>query len=169
MSAIDAEAIGQPGQRTFRIRVWKDDNSASLWLEKQHLQALSMALRQVMAREGLLDAQASSPPATPAFPEQPTVDLRIGRLALGRDEKSGRFVLWAHEIGSEEEAPPDFACQLDPAQVTTFCDAADAACAAGRPICPLCGGPIDPSGHLCARKNGHSKEALPPTESEEGA
>jgi predicted amidophosphoribosyltransferase len=27
--------------------------------------------------------------------------------------------------------------------------------AAGRPICSMCGQPIDPEGHFCPRKNGH--------------
>ena len=26
---------------------------------------------------------------------------------------------------------------------------------AGRPPCPLCGGPLDPRGHDCPRTNGH--------------
>ncbi len=27
---------------------------------------------------------------------------------------------------------------------------------AGRPLCPLCGGPLDPKGHDCPRTNGHA-------------
>jgi hypothetical protein len=27
---------------------------------------------------------------------------------------------------------------------------------AGRPTCPLCGGPLDPKGHDCPRTNGHA-------------
>jgi hypothetical protein len=27
--------------------------------------------------------------------------------------------------------------------------------AAGRPPCPLCGAPLDPTGHICPRRNGH--------------
>src|SRR5919202_613933 len=29
--------------------------------------------------------------------------------------------------------------------------------AAGRPPCPLCGQPLDPRGHMCARLNGHRR------------
>jgi hypothetical protein len=28
--------------------------------------------------------------------------------------------------------------------------------AGGRPICPLCGAPIEASGHVCPRSNGHA-------------
>jgi uncharacterized repeat protein (TIGR03847 family) len=32
-----------------------------------------------------------------------------------------------------------------------------AAVESGRPPCPLCGGPLDPSGHVCPRLNGHGR------------
>jgi len=32
-----------------------------------------------------------------------------------------------------------------------------AAVESGRPPCPLCGGPLDPSGHICPRLNGHGR------------
>jgi ribosomal protein L24E len=28
---------------------------------------------------------------------------------------------------------------------------------AGRPDCPFCGNPVDPSGHLCVRANGFKR------------
>ncbi|MGH2544054.1 MAG: DUF3090 family protein, partial [Ardenticatenaceae bacterium] len=28
----------------------------------------------------------------------------------------------------------------------------------GRPLCPLCGEPMDADGHFCPRSNGHPKE-----------
>src|SRR2546426_852388 len=31
---------------------------------------------------------------------------------------------------------------------------------AGRPSCPLCGYPLDPSGHACPRTNGHRPPTL---------
>ncbi|HTE66110.1 MAG TPA: DUF3090 family protein [Candidatus Binatia bacterium] len=27
--------------------------------------------------------------------------------------------------------------------------------AAGRPLCPFCGQPLEPTGHFCTRTNGH--------------
>ena len=33
-----------------------------------------------------------------------------------------------------------------------------AAVESGRPPCPLCGGPLDPSGHICPRLNGHGRQ-----------
>ncbi len=48
---IDAQTFGQPGQRTFRLRiVGSAGQSASLWMEKEQMQALSLALKQMMAQ-----------------------------------------------------------------------------------------------------------------------
>jgi uncharacterized repeat protein (TIGR03847 family) len=166
VDSLDAEAIGVPGKRTFRIRAWKNQNTASLWLEKQQLLALSLALRQVMTQTG--QNPKPTPSAARPFPEQPTVDLKVGRLALGRQEDSDRLILWAHEAGSDEDAPPNFSCHLDWEQALAFCERAETVCAAGRPICPLCSEPIDPEGHVCVRSNGHSSQQVPPREPSEG-
>jgi uncharacterized repeat protein (TIGR03847 family) len=29
----------------------------------------------------------------------------------------------------------------------------------GRPLCPLCGNPLDPTGHICPAQNGHRPTA----------
>ncbi|MGB6836081.1 MAG: DUF3090 family protein, partial [Dehalococcoidia bacterium] len=47
-------------------------------------------------------------------------------------------------------------------QARAFSDMADAAVAAGRPICPLCDGSIDPEGHVCPRSNGHARWDVSP-------
>ncbi len=50
---IDAQSYGQPGQRTFRLRIiGAAQDSASLWMEKEHLQALNIALTQLLAQLG---------------------------------------------------------------------------------------------------------------------
>src|SRR3972149_3425398 len=95
---IDAEAAGQPGRRVFRVRIRKGPDTASLWLEKQELEALCLALRQVLSQQPSGSASAS-PPFLPIadFPDEASVDFRIGRLALAWDEDAREIVL---------EAPP---------------------------------------------------------------
>ena len=49
---------------------------------------------------------------------------------------------------------------LAPARLTadaarTFVERAFRVIRAGRPPCPLCGNPLDATGHICPRKNGH--------------
>jgi len=41
------------------------------------------------------------------------------------------------------------------AQAAAFVKQADTLMKAGRPICPWCSQPKDPSGHACPRSNGH--------------
>ena len=43
------------------------------------------------------------------------------------------------------------------AQARAMATRGSAAVEQGRPPCPLCGNPLDPSGHTCPRLNGHSR------------
>ena len=71
--------------------------------------------------------------------------------------------------GAEEAEPPGFGgdtgdgylarLYCTPAQARVMASRGSAAVESGRPPCPLCGGPLDPSGHLCPRLNGHAKHA----------
>ena len=46
---------------------------------------------------------------------------------------------------------------LTAAQARAMATRGSAAVERGRPPCPLCGGPLDPSGHNCPRLNGHGR------------
>jgi len=45
--------------------------------------------------------------------------------------------------------------QLEPNAALQFASAAVAVVQAGRPACPNCGEPLEPTGHFCARRNGY--------------
>src|SRR3990170_5587109 len=86
---LEPEAIGEPGQRTFRLRVISGSEAASLWLEKEQLIALTLAIRQLLeqtAEEGP-SGEPEEPAPDAAFPEHPQVDFKLGRLGIGYDEK----------------------------------------------------------------------------------
>lgn len=154
---LEPEAIGEPGQRRFRLKVLSGTEAASLWLEKEQLAALTLAVRQLL--EQTEEGRPSEPEPVPAldtFPAEPKVDLHIGRLGIGYDEQQHIVAIFAYRLEEPEDAPPAFACHLSRAQCRTFAERAEAVIAAGRPICPLCAGPIDRDGHACPRANGHS-------------
>ncbi len=46
---------------------------------------------------------------------------------------------------------------LDPVSARAFARRALALISAGRPPCPFCGGPLDPTGHVCPRANGYKR------------
>jgi uncharacterized repeat protein (TIGR03847 family) len=160
VDAIDAEAIGVPGKRIFRLRILRGTQSAALWVEKQQLAALGEAIPRLLEQLNTPDQHAhedAEPIAT--FPEEPTVDFKVGRMALGYATGEDRLVLVAHDLEEGEDAalPPTFSCRFTREQARMLSDACAEAVAGGRPICPLCHRPIDPEGHMCPRANGHQK------------
>jgi len=157
---IDAQSFGQPGERTFRLRLLGyAAESASLWLEKEHVQAMSLALQQVISRLG-----HEEPPRVAElgdFPDVPDYDLRVGRMSVGFDLSDRTAVLEVEELGSEPEKGSGLRVRLTRGQCASLVVQLDRIIAAGRPTCPLCSLPIDPQGHVCPRSNGHSGQAVP--------
>jgi uncharacterized repeat protein (TIGR03847 family) len=45
--------------------------------------------------------------------------------------------------------------QLEPNKALAFASGAIAVVQAGRPPCPMCGQPLEPTGHFCQRRNGY--------------
>jgi uncharacterized repeat protein (TIGR03847 family) len=50
--------------------------------------------------------------------------------------------------------------ELEPQAALRFASGALEVVRAGRPPCPLCGAPLEPTGHFCVRRNGHANELL---------
>lgn len=166
VGSLEAEAIGEPGHRTFRLRLRSGEQTAALWLEKEQLQALAIALMQLLVRVGKaqeVPASDASPSPLLPFPEQPTFDLKVGRLGLGYHQAEESVALFAYELEEEKEAQEEeaqekevaVACRASIDQCRDLIAAIEAILAAGRPICRLCLTPIDPEGHVCARHNGN--------------
>ena len=157
---ISAEAIGQPGQRRFRLRVLTDAGpSASLWLEKEQLNSLGDAIDTVLDDQNyqhqlrpMDDVQEE-----PVFPLNFSIDFRVTQLSMGLNRDRELIVLIASDApDADDPATTAISFEFDyrtayelRAQITTVV-------AAGRPPCPLCTGPMDPEGHVCVRTNGHN-------------
>ncbi len=151
-----AQAIGVPGKRTFFIQGGRRGTYVRLWLEKEQLQMLALAIEQLLAsQEPSGTATRATEPLEPDA-EQPLADeYKVGRLGLGYDERRDLVVLFAYEEEAEERASPSATLCATRGQAQAFSKQAAEVCAAGRPLCPLCGGPIDPDGHVCPKANGH--------------
>ena len=159
--AIDVQSFGQPGQRTFRLRIVASDAAtASVWLEKEQLQALSLALKQMLAQ---LEYEQEPPQADVGeFPASADHDFRAGRLGMGFNQEDRSVVLYTYELGStEDEDDPALRVRLSQEQCASLVVNLDDIIAGGRPLCPLCGAPIEASGHACIRSNGHSIQPIP--------
>lgn len=158
--AIDAQAQGEPGARTFQLRIIGSNfESASLWLEKQQMQALSLALTQVLTQIGRPNRDSEG---ISSFPEGPDHDFRVGRMAIGFDPSTGTVVLHVFDLSrDEDEGEPDVQVRVTSDACASLNSVLQEIIASGRPQCPLCGVPLDPAGHACIRANGHTKQPIP--------
>jgi uncharacterized repeat protein (TIGR03847 family) len=154
---ISAEAIGQPGQRRFRLRAINEvGETASLWLEKEQLSALGEAISNALESEGYvyerlpLDDIAPEP----VFPLTAGVDFRLAQLSMGLNTDSKAIILIAAD-GPEDEDSLTVTMEVDYRRSHELQRQIREVVAAGRPPCPLCTAPMDPAGHVCVRTNGH--------------
>jgi len=161
-----ADYTGEPGERTFFIQA-REDVARTYLAEKQQVELLAERLREMLV---LLDGDDEIASATPA--RDPTMVLetpiepewRIGTIAIGYVEDSDRVVV---SFAPPQEEPPedpdeiefDARFFLSKEQVRAFVVHALAVVAEGRPLCQLCGLPMDPSGHNCPASNGHRPES----------
>lgn len=157
---IRVEAIGEPGQRRFRMMVIADGDTAIMWMEKQQMQALGLALNQMLEQfsSDTLDLSRSEVPVE--FDTDTRRQFRVGRIELGFDETNGRVVVIAHDVSTgddedDQDAARMFACRLTRAQAEAISGNAATIVAAGRPRCTMCGSPMGPGPHVCAQQNGH--------------
>ena len=158
INTIRAEAIGVPGQRTFRLLIEGYGCSACLWLEKNQLLQLSIVILQMLstlpAQEPLGTTHSGSE-YSPSDQSQASMEFNVGRLGLGHDPDKDLFIIEVHDrdIDQEEEALLVFWSSRS--QLEGLANEAQAVCAAGRPQCPLCDAPIGEETHVCPKSNGH--------------
>jgi uncharacterized repeat protein (TIGR03847 family) len=157
--AIKADSVGEPGARTFRVRLQGAAGAAQVWLEKEQLQALGMAIDQLLAQlrsNKIGEAESGSPPSESGdFPSSFAIDFRVGRLGLGYDDEKDMLVLLAHEQESDAEGPPSLTCRVARGKMRTLSGEIATVVAAGRPRCPLCNQPITAGAtHACPGSNG---------------
>jgi uncharacterized repeat protein (TIGR03847 family) len=155
----EAEAIGVPGQRRFRMIFGTQLDAIVLWLEKQQLQALGMAFEQMIAQLSQAGVDAArvidiEPGPVGAVPPG-TPELQVGRLAVGYDEERTVITLFIHDFEAGEDDPPNFVGRLQLQTAATMAKQIEQVVSAGRPICPRCGAPMNPEGHVCPHDNGH--------------
>jgi uncharacterized repeat protein (TIGR03847 family) len=160
--------VGPTGKRTFFLQARAGGELVTVKLEKQQVAALAQYLGQVLAdlpRPGHLpDELELEEPVQPSWV--------VGVLGVTYDDATDRVVLVAQEavaVGEEEEEEDDEEDDEDGAvlritatreQVAALAIRGTALVEAGRPACPLCGYPLDPSGHVCPRTNGHRAPTL---------
>lgn len=160
VDGIGAEAVGSPGQRTFRLIARSKDLYASLWMEKEQITALGTALQQQIVRLGRPAARARPPRLLAGSELPPTADVefRAGQIGLGYDEPREEFVVFAYAAEAAEDDPATWSGRISLAQGRALSREIDQIVNAGRPKCPLCGLVMEGPAHVCPRTNGHARD-----------
>jgi uncharacterized repeat protein (TIGR03847 family) len=161
---VKADAVGEPGQRSFRVRVATEMGTACFWMEKEQLQALGMALDQLLAQLRSNKVGQTAAPAAASesgdFPTAFTHEFRVGRLGLGYDDDRDQLVLLVHDQEADLDGPPTIQVRVSRGQASTLSAEITTTVAAGRPRCPLCGAPLGGGPHSCPGSNGKSPHPI---------
>ncbi|MEZ4673873.1 MAG: DUF3090 domain-containing protein [Caldilineaceae bacterium] len=162
-----ADAVGEPGKRTFFIQARAGVDLVSLVMEKQDFGSLAISVLQLL--EELEKSYPDLPHTTRSHqmlhPEEPMEPLfRVGQLSLGYDEDEDMVWIVAKALMVNEETNeivdpshddvPGVRIVASRDQMRAMSEHALEVVAQGRPVCPLCGRPIDRNGHFCARTDG---------------
>jgi len=160
--------IGAPGQRVFYVQARQEGQIITLKAEKEQVGGLAEYLQGLLAKSPVA-SEEMAPDLGLLEPLNPV--WAIGAVGVGYDERNDRVLVVANELvesedddeeeqegQAESEDKPEGATarfRLTRAQAARFVERAHELMKAGRPTCQVCGGPIDPGGHLCPRRNGH--------------
>lgn len=161
VSHITVGALGVPGKRTFFIQGIQETIIATLIVEKEHVIALARGVFETLERLGLGNLSVSMTEEEMELVEPIDPLFRIGQLGLGYDPSSRLLMIVAYELPEEENPPTIKVVRFwaTPEQMLKMARHAMVVAAAGRPLCVLCGRPIDPDGHFCPKRNGHGEKA----------
>lgn len=164
--------VGIPGERTFFLQARTGSRLVSVSLEKAQVAAIAdrvlQILREIRLSEPLVLFEKVS------YDDQPLEnpideEFRVGVIGLAyvSDRRLIEIDLQAimdSDSADEELLEIDTTSDQDILRVLmtlgyaeSFAKRANTVVAAGRAPCPFCGGPIDPSGHLCPRANGYRR------------
>lgn len=154
--------VGTPGDRAFYLQARKGGALVSVAIEKAQVAALAQRLDDLL---DAVDAPAKPDAGDDLALEEPVVELfRVGAMALAWDAGTEAIVIEAQtptEDGEYAELPDDadegpdlLRVRLEPAAARAFVQRAEELLVEGRPACPFCGQPLDPTGHFCPRGNG---------------
>jgi uncharacterized repeat protein (TIGR03847 family) len=166
VDGLGAGAIGEPGQRAFYIQARTEHTQLTVLVEKEQVDLL--ATEAVAFLDRIADTYPELPfdlPTTQSNLREPTVPLFRARLiGLGFDPERELVLIELRERSEEEDDEQAVVEDDDEegyvariyatrAQVRAMAARGAEAVAGGRPPCPLCEQPMDPSGHRCPRWN----------------
>lgn len=168
-----AEAVGEPGRRTFYLQAAQGRRVTTVALEKAQVAVLAERLAELIGeveRRGVDLPDGTDAVRTAGLAEPVIEAFRVGTMTLTWDGQIEALVVEAREIREDaspdededdedeeqdDEAPDLLQVRLSAPAARGFIAHAAEVVAAGRLPCPFCGLPLNPEGHICPRKNGY--------------
>lgn len=160
--------VGEPGARTFYLQVRDGRDVVSVALEKQQSAQLAIGIDSILDELRTQDGNPFHVPAGTADElrddeplDAPVIErFRVGRLALGWDPSTAQIVIEALPLVAEADdedlldqvREPDerLVVRIPVGSARAFALRTREVVAAGRPLCPLCGEPMESDGlHVC--------------------
>ncbi|UYB36383.1 DUF3090 family protein [Arthrobacter koreensis] len=162
--------VGVPGQRTFYLQVRTGKQILSITMEKLQAAQLAEKIDEILDQLMTVDGNPFHVPANTPLELVDNDDLdaveeqfRAGVMSLGWDPTTSQVVIEAYpieEVDEDEDGlleDPDDADASEVLRVRmpvgtarAFAKRTREVVGAGRPICVICGEPIDADGHTCA-------------------
>lgn len=159
--------VGVPGSRTFYLQARAAEDLITVKVEKEQSEALALRIDEVLDELMETDGNPFSIPAT-SPPELDDLDplddpvdeqFRAGVMSLGWDPTTAQIVIEAFPV-IEVDDPADIDLDdVDPEEVLlvripvgsarAFTKRTREVVSAGRPLCALCGAPMDGPDHVC--------------------
>jgi uncharacterized repeat protein (TIGR03847 family) len=172
-----AGTIGEPGHRAFFLQARQGGSIVSVAAEKTQVAVLAAnlaALLDTLAErgvEGIPSADADRQVDDEPLGEPLVEAFRVGAMTIGWDSASQMVVIQAAALSEDDDADDDatslieavmadddavdgpdlIRVRLSPADIRAFVARTARVIAGGRPLCPRCGQPLDPQGHICTR------------------
>jgi uncharacterized repeat protein (TIGR03847 family) len=153
--------VGQPGSRSFYLQARTGRRIVSVGLEKQQSALLADKIEEIL--DELMAAEGnpfSVPESTPIeLVDNDALDpvdeqFRTGAMSLGWDPSTAQLVIEVYPVSDAEEDDSDvepeesLLVRIPVGTARAFAKRTHEVVGAGRPICTICGSPIDPEGHI---------------------
>ena len=136
--------LGPKGERVFYLQCLAEGELVSLKVEKRQAAALAEYLERMLGE--LPEAEEAEPPDDLDMREPVVEAWTIGALGIAYDQEEGRVILVAEElVEDDDDTGASARFTLTRPQVRALVTRARAVVAAGRPPCPFCLRPLEPS------------------------
>jgi len=160
--------VGVPGARTFYLQARTGKQIVTIAMEKQQAALLAEKIDDVLDQ---LNALEGNPFSVPTITPIELVDndpleaveeqFRTGAMSLGWDPTTAQVVIEAYPISDADdddesldqddaEVPEMVLVKMPVGTARAFTKRTREVVGAGRPLCPLCGYPMDADGHICS-------------------